>query len=144
MFSLSVFHRIRSRWNSNPTALHFKRALRTLQQKNQVTAPKTGNCTKITESPEKDLQPGKRVVRLLDSSPVWRDGYIGGYIVKQLISSTKCVECVDALVAEDQNTIPNHPSYTRTSPNSSNKLIFLKSYSTLIVPSPSGKVITIC
>jgi hypothetical protein len=46
----------------------------------------------------------------------------------------KCVECVDALAAEDQNTVPDHSSYTRAYPNSSNYLISLKS---LIVPSPS-------
>jgi hypothetical protein len=49
----------------------------------------------------------------------------------------KCVECVDALVAEDRNTVPDHSSYTCASPNSSNYLISLKSYGTLIVPSPS-------
>ena len=79
-------------------------------------------------------------MRLLDSSSVWRDDvfrYMGGYIVKQLIPSTKCVECVDALVAEDRNTEPDHSSYTRTSPNSCNNLICLKSYDNLIFPSRS-------
>ena len=52
----------------------------------------------------------------------------------------KCVECVDALVAEDQNTVPDHSSYTRASPNSSKYLISLKSYGTLTVPSPSTAV----
>ena len=79
---------------------------------------------------------------LLDSSPVWRDdalGYIGGYIVKKLIPSTKCVECVDAMVVEDQTTIPDHLSYTEICPNTSNKLIALKSYhnGALTIPSPS-------
>ncbi|CAB3979233.1 Hypothetical predicted protein [Paramuricea clavata] len=49
----------------------------------------------------------------------------------------KCVECLDALVAEDSNQVPDHCSYTRTSPNSPNKLISLKSYGSLIVPSQS-------
>jgi hypothetical protein len=40
-------------------------------------------------------------------------------------------------VAEDQNILPDQSSYTRTSPNSSNYLNSLKSYGTLIVPSPS-------
>jgi hypothetical protein len=40
-------------------------------------------------------------------------------------------------MAEDQNILPDQSSYTRTSPNSSNYLISLKSYGTLIVPSPS-------
>ena len=137
------FSKIRSRlgWNNNPTALQFKWALRTLLQKNQITAPTTGNCKIVSEDkPEKDLEPDNRIVRLLDSSSVWRDdvlGYIGGYIVKQLIPSTKCVECVDALVAEDRNTEPDHSSYTRTSPNSCNNLICLKSYGNLIFPSRS-------
>ena len=106
------FSKICSRlgWNNNPTAIQFKWALRTSLQKNQITAPTTGNCKIVSEDkPEKDLEPDNRIVRLLDSS-VWRDdvlGYIGGYIVKQLIPSTKCVECLDALVAEDRNTEPD-------------------------------------
>ena len=88
------FSKIRSRlgWNNNPTALQFKWALRTLLQNNLITAPTTGNCTNVTEKPEKELEPDKRILQLLDSSPVWRadvHGYIGGYIVKQLIPSTK-------------------------------------------------------
>ena len=49
------FSKIRSRlgWNNNPTALQFKWALRTLLQKNLITAPTTGNCTNVTEKPEK-------------------------------------------------------------------------------------------
>ena len=78
---------------------------------------------------------------LLDSSPVWRDDaldYIGGYIVKKLIPSTKYVECVDAMVAEDQTTISDHLSYTQICPNTSNKLIALKNYhnGALTIPSP--------
>ena len=71
------FGKIRSRlgWNNNPTALQFKWALRTLLQKNQITAPKTGNCINITEteSQEKDFEPDQRIVQLLDTSPVWRN-----------------------------------------------------------------------
>ncbi len=80
------FSKIRSSlgWNNNPTALQFKWALRTLLQKNQITAPTTGNCKSIVEDkPEKGLEPDNRIVRLFDSSFVWRDdvlGYIGGYI----------------------------------------------------------------
>jgi hypothetical protein len=40
-------------------------------------------------------------------------------------------------VVEHQNTVPDQSSYTCASPNSSNYLISLKSYGTLIVPSPS-------
>ena len=89
--------KIRSRlgWNNNPTALQFKWALQTLLQKNQITAPTTGNCKIVSEDkPEKDLEPDNRIVRLLDSSSVWRNdvlGYIGSYVVKQFIPSTKCV-----------------------------------------------------
>ena len=136
------FSKIRSRlgWNQNPTALQFKWAMRTLLQKNQITAPPTSNCQEIDDKTE--FTPDKRILRLLDSSPVWCDdvlGYIGGYIVKQLIPSTKCVECVDAMVAEDQTTIPDHLSYTQVCPNTSNKLIALKSYhnGALTIPSPS-------
>ena len=113
---------------------------RTLLQKKQITAPPTSNCQEIDDKTE--FTPDKRILRLLDSSPVWRDdvlGYIGGYIVKQIIPSTKCVECVDAMVAEDQTTIPDHLSYTQVCPNTSNKLIALKSYhnGALTIPSPS-------
>ena len=45
--------------------------------------------------------------------------------------------CIDALVAEDRNTEPDHSFYTRTSPNSCNNLICLKSYGNLILPSRS-------
>ena len=80
--------------------------MRTLLQKNQITAPPTSNCQEIDDKTE--FTPDKRILRLLDSSPVWRDdvlGYIGGYIVKQLIPSTKCVECVDAMVADVKNVM---------------------------------------
>jgi hypothetical protein len=49
----------------------------------------------------------------------------------------------DALVAEDRNTVPDHSSYTRASPNSSNYLISLKSYGTLILHHPSPSVVKI-
>jgi hypothetical protein len=57
----------------------------------------------LLKTNQRKLEPDKRIVRLLDSSSVWRDdvfGYIRGYIVKQLIPTIKCVECFDALVAE--------------------------------------------
>ena len=130
------FSKIRSRLgcDQNPTALQFKCAMRTLHQKTD------NGCQEIDDKTE--FTPDKRILRLLDSSPVWRDdalGYIGGYIVKKLIPSTKCVECVDAMVAEDQTTIPDHLSYTEICPNTSNKLIALKSYhnGALTIPSPS-------
>ena len=93
--------------------------MRTLHQKID------NGCQEIDDKTE--FTPDKRILRLLDSSSVWRDdalGYIGGCIVKN--------------VAEDQTTIPNYLSYTEICPNNSNKLIALKSYhnGALTIPSP--------
>ncbi|CAB3990446.1 Hypothetical predicted protein, partial [Paramuricea clavata] len=41
------------------------------------------------------------------------------------------------MVAENSNQVPDHCSYTRTSPNRPNKFISMKSYATLIDPSQS-------
>ena len=43
----------------------------------------------------------------------------------RLFPPPNCVGCVDAMVTEDQTTIPDHLSYTQVCPNTSNKLIAL-------------------
>ncbi|CAB4017604.1 Hypothetical predicted protein, partial [Paramuricea clavata] len=74
-------------------------ALRTVLQKNLITAPTTGNCTNVTEKPEKELEPDKRILQLLDSSPVWRDD-VHGYIGVPSQSVVKVVQVTDKILRE--------------------------------------------
>jgi hypothetical protein len=139
------FSKIRSRlgWNNNPNALQFKWALRALLQKNQVTAPETGNCTVVEETKlaeEADNIDGK-VAGLLNSSTIWHEDvleYIGGYIARKITSCIKCAECASALAMENNNhpSLPDH-TYCQFESSSKSSLTSFKTYGKLTSLSPS-------
>ena len=131
------FSKIRSRlgWNNNPNALQFKWALRALLQKNQVTAPETGNCTVVEETKLAE------VAGLLNSSTIWHEDlleYIGGYIARKITGCIKWAECASALGMENDNqsSLPDH-TYCQFESSSKSSLTSFKTYGKLTSPSPS-------
>ncbi len=139
------FSKIRSRlgWNNNPNALQFKWALRALLQKNQVTAPETGNCTVVEETKlaEEAGNIDGKVAGLLSSSTIWHEDvleYIGGYIARKITSCIKCAECASALAMENDNhpSLPDH-TYCQFESSSKSSLTSFKTYGKLTSPSPS-------
>ena len=128
------FSKIRGRfgWNNNPTALHFKYAMRSLLLKNKGEAPNTAYCVLSVENEigTSSVKVDSSVSSLLQSSNIWCSGvlhYISGYIVRKILQVIDCPDCTEALFC-------NSDDYSNRSNLS---LISCKKYRTLLTPSSS-------